>query len=126
MTLTRLLLIGLAGGLGAMSRFALDQWIGRRMPGQFPWGTFAINVSGSFMLGLLFTLMAERYVSNTTFRFTLTTGFLGAYTTFSTFALETNRLWGNGAVGLAAVNVIGSVVAALLAVWLGTTVARTL
>ncbi|MSQ61860.1 MAG: fluoride efflux transporter CrcB [Dehalococcoidia bacterium] len=121
-----MLLIALAGGLGAVSRFALDQWIGRRLPGQFPWGTFAINVSGSFVLGLLFTLLTERYVANTTFRLSLTTGFLGAYTTFSTFALETNRLWGSGAQGLAAVNVAGSVAAALLAVWLGAALARTL
>ena len=121
--MSRLLWIALAGALGAVARYGASEWIGERTGGSFPWGTLAVNVSGSFALGLGFTLMAERF-SPTPSRLALTVGFLGAYTTFSTFAFETQRLAEDGAMGLAAANVAASVVASLAAVWAGTAVAR--
>lgn len=120
----RLLLVGLAGFFGTIMRYAVDQWISQRLSGAFPWGTFAINVSGSFLLGALFVLFTERLSPHPNLRFALMTGFLGAYTTFSTFALDTRRLAESGALGLAAANVVGSVALALLGVWLGMTLVR--
>ena len=120
----RLLLVGVAGFFGAITRYAVDQWISERVIGAFPWGTFAINVSGSFLLGALFVLLTERLSPHPNVRFALMTGFLGAYTTFSTFALETRRLAEDGALGLAAVNVVASVTMALVGVWLGMALVR--
>jgi CrcB protein len=107
------LAIALAGALGALVRYWLDGVVSRRTGGGFPWGTFAINVTGSFVLGMLFTLLTERYRVDPWLRSGLTIGFLGAYTTFSTVSLETYRLLEDGAVGLAAANAVGSLAAGL-------------
>ena len=118
--------IGLAGALGALSRYALEGFVSRRTSGAFPWGTFAINISGAFALGLLFTLMSERFQVAPWLRSGVTIGFLGAYTTFSTLSFETYRLGEDGALGLAAANVLGSAAAGLVAVYLGVVLGRTL
>jgi CrcB protein len=115
--------IVIAGGLGALCRYALDGAVGRRFSG-FPWGTFAVNVSGSLALGFLFTLMVERLEVAPWPRSAVTIGFLGGYTTFSTFSLETFRLLQDRELGLAAANVLGSVAAGLLAVYVGVVAAR--
>jgi CrcB protein len=116
--------IAVAGALGALARYGLDGWISRNAPTSFPWGTFAINVSGSFLLGLLFVLMTERYRPDPWLRSAVTIGFLGAYTTFSTFSLETYRLAEDGAYGLAFANVVGSVTVGLAAVYAGVVLGR--
>jgi fluoride exporter len=120
------LAVALAGALGALARYGLDGLIARRAPGAFPWGTFAINVSGSLLLGLLFTVFTERLSVDAWIRSGVTIGFLGAYTTFSTLSLETYRLLEDRAVGLAAANALGSLAAGLLAVYAGTVVGRAL
>jgi fluoride exporter len=116
----------LAGALGALSRYGLDGLIARRAPGAFPWGTFVINVSGSFLLGLAFTLTTERYRVDPWLRSGIAIGFLGAYTTFSTLSFETYRLAEDGALGLAAANAFGSLAAGLGAVYLGVVAGRAL
>jgi CrcB protein len=118
--------IGLAGFAGAVSRYAVERWISERTRGAFPWGTFVVNVSGCFLLGFLFTMLTERFLPHPTLRSALTVGFLGAYTTFSTFAFETMRLGEDGAVLLAAMNVGASVLAGVAAVYLGTVFGRAL
>jgi CrcB protein len=85
-----------------------------------------VNVSGCFVLGLVFTLLTERFLPHPALRSALTIGFVGAYTTFSTFAFETMRLGEDGAVLLAALNVTGSVIAGIAAVYAGVVVGRTL
>lgn len=117
--------IALGGALGALARYGLDGAVSRRVTG-FPLGTFVINVSGSFLIGLLFTLFADRFQVPAWFRSTLTIGFLGAYTTFSTWSLETYRLAETGSWPAAAANVLGSVAAGLVAVYLGTVLGRAL
>src|SRR5580765_8758881 len=102
--------ITFAGALGALARYGLDGLVSRRASG-FPWGTFVINVTGSFALGLAFTLMTERFAPPGWARSGLTIGFLGAYTTFSTMSLETYRLVEDRAYGLAAANALGTVAA---------------
>jgi CrcB protein len=93
------LLLAVAGGLGAGSRYTLDLWIRPRVPARLPWSTLLINVSGSFALGLLIGLGASD-----TWRAILGTGFLGGYTTFSTASVETARLALDRRYAAAAVN----------------------
>lgn len=118
--------IGFAGFLGATSRYHLEGWVSNRWPAAFPWGTFVVNVSGCFLLGFVFTLLTERLLPHPDVRSAVTIGFVGAYTTFSTFAFEKVRLGEDGAVVMALGNVVASVLAGITAVWLGTVIGRTL
>lgn len=118
------LMIGVSGGLGALCRYWVEGIIARRYSGIFPLGTFIVNVSGAFLLGLLFTVMTERFLVNPSLRSALTIGLLGAYTTFSTLSLETFRLLEDGAYLYGFVNALGSMAAGLVAVWLGVVAGR--
>jgi CrcB protein len=118
--------IGIAGALGALARYGLDGAVARRLPAPFPGGTFVVNVSGAFALGFLMTLLTEQLTTAPWLRSALTIGFLGAYTTFSTLSYESYRLLEDGALGLAAANVLGSATAGLVAVYLGVVAGRVL
>jgi fluoride exporter len=118
------LIIGIGGFVGAISRYALAVWIGQRWGRIFPAGTFVINVSGSFFIGLLMTLLAERFTEDPQWRLFLVVGFLGAYTTFSTFEYETGALLKDGEWFYAGLNVMGSVVAGFIALKLGEVIAK--
>ena len=118
--------IAVAGAAGALARYGLEGFVSRRQSGAFPWGTFVVNVTGAFALGLVFTLATERWGLQPWLRSSLTIGFLGAYTTFSTLSFETYRLAADRALGLAAANVLGSCAAGLVAVYLGVVLARAL
>ena len=118
--------IGIAGALGALARYALDGVVSRRFPSSLPWGTFVVNVSGAFALGFLMTLMTEQLSTAPWLRSALAIGLLGAYTTFSTLSYETYRLLEDGALGLAAANMLGSAAVGLFAVYLGVVSARAL
>ena len=119
-----ILIIGIGGFVGAVSRYGLALWIGQRWGRAFPLGTFVINVSGSFLIGLLMTLMAERFTVNPQWRLLLVVGFLGAYTTFSTFEYETGSLLKDGEWTFAMLNIILSVVAGFAALKLGEVIAK--
>jgi CrcB protein len=116
--------ISIGAVLGANARYFLGGWISERFGSGFPLGTVFINVSGSFIIGLFLTLIGERFVVADWWRPLVAIGFLGSYTTFSTFSFETLALAQQGSFGLAAVNVIGSVAGSLLGVYLGTVAAR--
>jgi fluoride exporter len=118
--------IGIAGAFGALARYGLDGLVSRRFASPFPWGTFVVNMSGAFALGFVMTLMTEQLTTASWLRSALTIGFLGAYTTFSTLTYETYRLLEDGALGLAAANILGSAAVGLFAVYLGVVAARTL
>jgi CrcB protein len=118
--------VAVAGSLGALARYGLDGFVSRRTRGAFPWGTFVVNISGAFVIGLVFTLATERWGLAPWLRSALTIGFLGAYTTFSTFSFETYRLAVDRAYGLAAANMLGSCAAGLAAVYVGVALARAL
>jgi len=118
--------IAIAGALGALARYGLEGFVSRRTEGAFPWGTFVVNISGAFALGLVFTLATERWGLAPWARSAITIGFLGAYTTFSTLSFETYRLAEDRAIGLAAANMLGSCAAGLAAVYLGIVLARAL
>ena len=113
-----LLAIALGGALGSPSRYAIERVIPPGSGG-FPWATFVINVSGSFVLGALLTVIIERWPPTRYARPFAAIGFLGAYTTFSTYMVETNLLVKDGAVAVAAIYVAGSLVLGLVAVYIG-------
>jgi CrcB protein len=113
-------LVVLAGaGLGGVTRYALGTWIMERYGGRFPLGTFLINISGSFLIGLLMTIFTEHYQPHPNWRLFLVVGVLGGYTTFSSFEYETLQAVRDGARWLGLGYVAGSVVFGYLAVWLG-------
>jgi CrcB protein len=116
--------VAVAGALGALARYGLGGLISTRFPTAFPWDTLVINVTGSFVLGFLFVLLTERLNAPPSLRTAITIGFLGAYTTFSTFSLETVRLLEDGSYALAGLNVGTSVVLGLGAAWIGIATAR--
>jgi CrcB protein len=116
--------IAVAGACGALARYGLEGVVSRRWPGAFPWGTFVVNVSGAFALGFVFVFLTERVTVDPWVRSSLTIGFLGAYTTFSTLSFESYRLLEDGAVGLALANTVGSLAAGLVAVYVGVVVGR--
>lgn len=120
------LFIGAGGFLGAIARYIVSVWIGQRWGRSFPLGTFVVNVSGSFLIGLFMTLMADRFTENPQWRMFLVIGFLGAYTTFSTFEYETGALIRDGEWLYASLNVIGSVLAGFIALKLGDVIAKSI
>ncbi len=120
----RLLLIGLAGLLGTLARYALSGIIARRFGETFPTGTLVVNIVGCFLAGFLFYLMQERFLVNDIVRTAIMIGFLGGFTTFSSFGLQTFTLLRDGEMGMATMNVLVSNVAGLLTVWAGYSLAR--
>lgn len=118
------LLIGVGGFVGAIARYVVDARVSAWTGGSLPWGTFAINVSGSFLLGLVFAMIVERAALPAELRGPLMIGFLGAYTTFSTLALESWRLIEDGAWLYASANLLGSMVIGVVAVVAGVALGR--
>lgn len=123
----KMLLVMLGGALGSYLRYGVGRWVGNQPWGQgFPVGTVLINVSGSFILGIVATLVLERMPpEGHGWYLLLGTGFCGGFTTFSTFEWETYRLVRDGSWGLAAANVAGSVAAGFAGVLLGVALAGT-
>jgi CrcB protein len=114
------LLVGLGSFVGGNARFILSRWVGGVIDGRFPLGTFLVNVSGSFLLGLIGALLAQRAIPNAdAVRLALGVGFCGGFTTFSTFELETNALLEDGVWLTAILNVVLSLFAGLVALRLG-------
>jgi CrcB protein len=124
--MNKYLMIGAGGFLGAIARYWLGSFIGSRMGIRFPYGTVVINISGSFLIGLIVTLIAQRTHWNANWSYLIPIGFIGAYTTFSTFELETLRSFQEGEIFYAFANVIVSVVVGFLAVWLGVVTGRSM
>jgi len=117
--------VGVAGSVGAIARYGLEGFVSRRTLGALPWGTFIVNISGSFALGVIFAALVEgEVVAAPWLRNGLTIGLIGAFTTFSTFTLETLRLVEEGSYLLAAMNAVGSLVLGLVAVFVGVVVGR--
>ena len=110
--------VALGGALGAPARYGISLAVDIT-PGTFPWGTFWANISGSLALGFFLALMLRRFPATRYLRPFVATGFLGSYTTYSTFAVETDLLLRNGRTGVALAYVTGSLVAGLIAAWVG-------
>jgi fluoride exporter len=118
------LLIGMGGFLGCNARYLLGGWIADRYGTSFPYGTMVINVSGSFAIGFFLVLISERFIVHPNWRLFVAIGFLGGYTTFSTFSFETFALIQQRSFFLALANMVGSVVLGQLAVLVGMILAR--
>jgi fluoride exporter len=112
-------MVVLGGGFGSLLRYVLGTAIMSRFGGKFPLGTMIINVTGSFAIGALMTLLTERLQPHPYWRFLLVIGFLGGYTTFSSFEYESLRTVREGGVILGLLNMIGSVLLGFAAVWAG-------
>jgi CrcB protein len=114
LTLPVLIGIGLVGGLGAIARFSLDGVVSARTASEFPLGTLAVNLTGALALGIL----VGATISSDAFR-VAGTGFIGGYTTFSTWVFESHRLGQDGQLRLGAVNFVVSLVLGVLVAWIG-------
>lgn len=117
MSLHAMLWVALGGALGALGRFAISTWL--FMPGRFPWATLAINIAGSFAIGLLWGLGQQQAWFDNWGRYLLVVGVLGGFTTFSAFSLETAALMESGRHAQALTYVLASVVACVLMALLG-------
>jgi len=118
--------VGGGGILGANARYQLGEWIITRWGTTFPWGTLLVNLSGSLVLGFYLTLATERFTARPLTRLFVATGFLGGYTTFSTFSYEAMRLLQAGEPVRALLYVTGSLLAGIAAVIAGAAAARAL
>jgi CrcB protein len=121
--LDRYLAVLAGAGLGGLARYAASTWITEKYAGRFPLGTFLINITGSFLIGILMTLFTERWQSSHNLRLFLVVGVLGGYTTFSSFEYETYRSVTDGARWMGMFYVVASVVVGYLGVWLGAALA---
>jgi CrcB protein len=123
--MNQILLIGLGGALGAISRYGLSSLVYGITGREFPWGTLVVNILGSLFMGLLSVWLIER-IASTELRALLIVGFLGALTTFSTFSIETLALLEEGAIARAFANVLTSVIVCVAAAWAGVLLARSI
>jgi len=118
--MNNLILIFIGAGLGGVFRYLVSNTIHSFLSRDFPYGTLIVNVTGCFLMGILFTVILERFNGIAIpLRSFLLIGFLGGYTTFSSFSIETLNLFENGAVLSAILNVLLSMTLCLIAVWLG-------
>ena len=116
-------LVAVGGGLGAAARYLAGLWIAARLGAGFPWGTFFVNVTGSFLIGIVLVLVGRGTLPAEA-RLFFAVGILGGYTTFSSFSYETLQLANGGDMVLVLLNTLGQVLAGLLAVYLGVVVGR--
>ena len=122
----QILAIAGGGALGALGRFWVSTGAYRLLGRDFPWGTLAVNTLGSFLMGLLFVLFVERLAAGSELRAAVLVGFLGAFTTFSTFSMETLALIEEGYLGNAFLNMWVSLLVCLMACWVGVLLGRSL
>jgi CrcB protein len=120
-----MLFVAMGGAIGAAGRYLLDLWVMTSLGADFPWGTFIINVSGCFLIGVVLDYVEEGILSNRS-RLFLAVGVLGGYTTFSIFSHESLQLIVAGELGGYLLNAFGQLAAGLLAVYLGVLLARVL
>jgi fluoride exporter len=122
----RALLVGLGGFIGSVGRYWIGGWVQGVSGSTFPFGTLAINVGGSFLIGLIVTAAVERGMLHPDVRLALAVGVCGGFTTMSTFSFETVTLLQRGLVGLALGNVLLTLAICMAAVWAGMVLARVL
>ncbi|MFD2600245.1 fluoride efflux transporter CrcB [Sphingobacterium corticis] len=112
-----LILIGIGGGAGSILRFLTTVGVNRYLPSAFPWGTFAVNIVGSFLAGIVLSFASKSGEQAEQWRFLLMTGFCGGYTTFSAFTAENLTLLQSGQSFTALLYILSSVLSSLLAIW---------
>jgi CrcB protein len=124
--MTKYLMVAIGGALGSVLRFWVGDYVSNRMGTRFPYGTFIINVTASFLVGLILTLLAERAHWSPNWRYFIPIGFIGGYSTFSTFEYETFRSFQDGEILMAGLNIVLSVIVGFVSVWLGVITGRSI
>ena len=119
-----LLFVALGGAFGAVARHVLANWVHRLWEGHMPWGTLLVNTVGSFAIGVMFVLIIEKELIHADWRGVLMVGFLGAFTTFSTFSLETIALIEAGRIGIALAYMLGSAIVCVVMAGLAMQITR--
>lgn len=114
-----ILLVGAGGAVGSIARYLCQKYISEGHPHAFPFGTFVVNITGCFIIGLLFGLVEKGQLLNPEWRLLLITGFCGGYTTFSSFAAENIQLLKDGHLAYFSLYTAGSVVLGIIATWAG-------
>lgn len=125
-TLLQLLVVMIGGGFGALARFLLTTKVTEKFGNAFPYGTLSVNVIGSFLMGILAMVLVERLALDPLLKLGVFVGFLGAFTTFSTFSMDTLTLFDQGNHFHAISNMFISVLLSVLAVWLGVSIGKAL
>ena len=120
------ILVSVAGLVGTLLRYWLSGLVARQYGETFPWGTLVVNLVGCFLAGAVFYVTEERFLISPTLRTVIMIGFLGGFTTFSSYGLQTFTLLRDGEVGWAAINIAASNVFGLLMVWTGYVVSKAL
>lgn len=110
------LAVAIGGALGSVARYALSSWIFDITSHKFPYATLIVNVAGSFVMGILFVVIVERAALPAEMRSLLMIGFIGAFTTFSAFSLDTLGLWQNGHVLMSVIYMITTIILCLVAI----------
>ena len=110
------LAVAIGGALGSMARYALSMWIFDITSHKFPYATLVVNVAGSFAMGVLFVIIIERAALPAEMRSLLMIGFIGAFTTFSTFSLDALGLWQNGHITMSLLYMVSTVILCLIAI----------
>ena len=118
------LMVGIGGFVGSVLRFWLGSFIGGRLGARFPYGTFVVNVTGSFLIGMVLAVLATKAHWNSNWRYLIPIGFIGGYTTFSAFEYETLQLFQDGQLLTAMLNITLSVTVGFVAVWVGVVAGR--
>jgi fluoride exporter len=122
--LLKYVLVGVGGCFGSVLRFWLGSYIGSRMGTRFPYGTMVINITGSFLIGLVLAVLTAKTLWSPNWRYLIPIGFIGGYTTFSSFEYEALRTIQDGQIGFGLLYVVLSVCFGFLAVWGGVMAGR--
>jgi fluoride exporter len=118
------LVVFVGGGIGSVFRYAMAAWMYALFGAGFPYGTFAVNIIGSFVIGLFLTVAEGRFLVSPDMRAFVAIGILGGFTTFSTFTFETLGLFKDGSFFMGALNIVASITVALFAAWLGNLIGK--
>jgi len=121
-----LLLIGLGGGAGSIARYFCQKWFGENYPHPFPWGTFVVNLTGCFLIGVIYAASEKTSALSPQTRLLLITGFCGGFTTFSTFAFENMNLLRSGDTIYFLIYTVASVILGIAGVFAGMAIMKLL
>lgn len=122
--MNRYLLIAVGAAVGANARYLIGLWAGNRLGADFPYGTLIVNISGSFVLGFLLSLGAERLALSPEARLLLAVGFLGSFTTFSSYTVESLNLWRSAGLTRSLLNIAANNLVGLTAAFVGAAAGR--
>lgn len=120
------LAIFFGGGLGSIFRFVISSFVSRNIAGNFPWYTLSVNLIGAFLIGMIVELLALKYSNSPQINYLLITGFLGGFTTFSAFSLESSLMWTRGDYLMLASYILASVIGTIFLVLLAAHFTKTI